>query len=317
MMPDPSLVDRFRTDLAPLLAEGAGLGVAVSGGPDSLALLFLAAAAIPGRLEAATVDHGLRAGSRDEAERVAELCRQQDVPHRILTAQWKEIPAANLQARARAERYRLLGAWADEQGFCAVATAHHLDDQAETFLLRAARGSGLAGLSAMRRSRPLTGGVLLIRPVLGWQRSELRSVVDGLGLDPAADPSNEDDRFDRVRARRWLAQSDGPESERLAAAADHLADSADALEWAAEQEFARRGRRTADGIDLDSAGLPVELQRRLLARALADLTGQVPPGPKLMQALQAMERGETVTLAGVRLAGGSPWQLRPAPPHRR
>ena len=130
MTPATEAMTRFAADLGALASPAERLGIAVSGGPDSLALLLLAAAARPGSVEAATVDHGLRDGSADEAAMVAALCQRLDVPHQILTADWAEPPSANIQAEARAVRYRLLGGWAQMQRLPAVATAHHADDQA-------------------------------------------------------------------------------------------------------------------------------------------------------------------------------------------
>ena len=116
---ESSLVDRFASDLDALTVRDARIGVAVSGGPDSLALLLLAAAARPGQLEAATVDHALRDESRGEAEMVASICTGLGVPHVILTARWNGHPETAIQERARDERYRLLGYWAEERGLSA------------------------------------------------------------------------------------------------------------------------------------------------------------------------------------------------------
>src|SRR4051812_13147718 len=122
MVPEPAMVERFRADLDALMAPGARLGVAVSGGPDSLALLLLAAAARPGQVEAATVDHGLRDEARAEADMVAQLCEALGVPQVILTARWNAKPVTAIQERARHERYRLLGFWAEERALGALAT---------------------------------------------------------------------------------------------------------------------------------------------------------------------------------------------------
>src|SRR6478735_5547295 len=108
MAPEPEALDRFASDLDALIAPGARIGIAVSGGPDSLALLLLAAAARPGRVDAATVDHRLRPGSDEEAAMVASLCARLGVPHSILVADWTDSPVSNLQSEARAMRYRLL-----------------------------------------------------------------------------------------------------------------------------------------------------------------------------------------------------------------
>src|SRR5262245_4822549 len=136
MMLAAEAIDRFAADLDALIPPGARIGIAVSGGPDSLALLLLAAKARPNAIEAATVDHGLRPESADEAAMVASLCNRLGVPHRVLPADWSEPPISNVQSEARAMRYRLLNDWAIERGLAAIATGHHADDQAETLLMR-------------------------------------------------------------------------------------------------------------------------------------------------------------------------------------
>src|SRR5438270_2679511 len=193
MAPEPALVERFSADLDALAAPNGRIGVAVSGGPDSLALLLLAAAARPGQVEAATIDHGFRAEAPDEAAFVAAVCDRLGVRHATLTARWSEIPETAIQERARNKRYRLLGYWAEERGLDAIATAHHAEDQAETLLMRLARGSGVRGLAGMRpRSVSPGAHVRLVRPLLGWRRSELEQVCSAAGLTPVADPSNLD-----------------------------------------------------------------------------------------------------------------------------
>src|SRR5687767_10430345 len=130
----PPLVTRFAADLDPLVAPPTRLGVAVSGGPDSLALLLLAAAAYPGQVEAATVDHGLRPESAAEAQFVAGVCGELNVPHEALTADWAVAPVSNIPAIARSMRYNLLSTWRAQMQLSWIATAHHLDDQAETLM---------------------------------------------------------------------------------------------------------------------------------------------------------------------------------------
>ena len=162
------VLNRFRANLDALVAPEARLGVAVSGGPDSLALLLLAAAARPDRVEAATIDHRLRAESQDEAAMVARVCEKLGVRHAILAARWSELPETAIQERARKERYLLLGYWAEERGIDAIVTAHHAEDQAETILMRLARGAGVRGLAGIRpRSVSPGAHVRLIRPLLG------------------------------------------------------------------------------------------------------------------------------------------------------
>src|SRR5689334_16392944 len=160
MVPERTLVERFAHNLDALIRADSRIGVAVSGGPDSLALLLLVAAARPGQVEAATVDHGFRPESRDEAAMVAGLCDRLGVPHATLTVRWERTPETALQERARKERYRLLGFWAEERGLDAIATAHHADDQAETFLMRVSRGAGVRGLAGMRSRSFVPGSEL-------------------------------------------------------------------------------------------------------------------------------------------------------------
>src|SRR5215212_9639633 len=228
----PEIVQRFSVDLDGLVSREGRIGVAVSGGPDSLALLLLAAAARPGLVEAATVDHGLRPESRAEAEMVAAVCERIAVRHEILKVEWKKSADRNLQARAREARYQKLGDWAHKRRLTAVATAHHLDDQAETLLMRLARGAGVGGLGATRARRPLVKGVKLVRPLLGWRKAELAALVASAGVKPVDDPSNRDPRYDRVQMREWLRRAEWANPERLAASAAWLNEADEALDWA-------------------------------------------------------------------------------------
>ena len=306
---DSPYLARFAADLGALVAPHERLGIAVSGGPDSLALLLLAAAAHPGQIEAATVDHGLREGSADEAAMVAALCQRLNVPHQILTADWAVPPAANIQAAARAMRYRLLGGWAQMQRLPAVATAHHADDQAETMIMRLARGSGIAGLGGSRASRPLIDTVRLIRPLLGWRKADLVALVEAAGIAAIDDPANRDPRHDRSRIRRWLAEAGWADPARLAVSAAALRDADEALDWALAPLAAARIARDGDALVIEPFDLPRELRRRLLLAAFAELGAPTPRGPDLMRALTALEAGETVTLSGLKLAGGERWRL--------
>jgi len=290
--------------------------VAVSGGPDSLALLLLAAAARPGLVEAATVDHSLRPESRAEAEMVAGVCKTVAVPHSILTLDWPKAPQSNLQARAREARYEVLGAWALERGLTAVATAHHADDQAETLLMRLARGAGIGGLGSVRARRPLVKGVQLVRPLLGWRKAQLAALVANAGVKPVDDPSNRDPRHDRVRMRQWLKGADWADPERLAASAAWLNEADEALDWALAPLAETRVTRDGGSLVVDPSGLPRELQRRLLLAAFAELGAPRPRGPELGRALDKLRKGGTTTLAGLKLEGGTAWRLRFAPPRR-
>ena len=316
MTPGEDQVARFAADLAALAPLDAPLGLAVSGGPDSVALLLLAVAVKREGVAVATVDHGLREESRAECEMVAALCERLGVPHDILTVEWDKLPDSNLQALARAERYALLASWAHEKGPTAVATAHHADDQAETLLMRLARGSGLSGLRGAREKRLLAEGIWLIRPLLGWRRDELVAIVAEAGVEAVSDPANDDLRHDRTKVRRWLRDSDWIDPARLAAAAHHLGEADDALDWALGGLAVSRIAPEGDALTIDPNGIPPELQRRLLLCALARSGVAAPRGPDLARAIEALEQGRSVTLAGLKLEGGPVWHISTAPPRR-
>jgi tRNA(Ile)-lysidine synthase len=316
MRPAAEAVQRFAADLEALIADDAPVGIAVSGGPDSLALLLLAAAARPGRVEAATVDHGLRAESATEAAMVADLCLDLGIPHRTLLADWPEPPEANVQASARAMRYRLLNDWAIDRGLDAVATAHHADDQAETLLMRLMRGAGVGGLGGTRAKRALSEEMALIRPLLGWRKSDLEQLVANAGLTPVDDPSNRDPRHDRSRIRQLLNEAEWADPARLAASASALRDADEALDWALAPLIGSRIRQDAGGLIIEPFDLPRELKRRLLLAAFAELAAPPPRGPDLVRAMDALAAGETVTLSGLKLEGGECWRLAPAPPRK-
>jgi tRNA(Ile)-lysidine synthase len=259
------------------------LGVAVSGGGDSLALLLLLQAS--GRsVEAVTVDHGLRPEAAVEAEAVARLCAERGIPH--ATLRWQGWTGrGNLQAAARAARRRLIAAWARERGLGAVALGHTLEDQAETFLLRLARGSGVDGLAAMGFATR-GEGLLWLRPLLEARRADLRAWLAGQGVPWAEDPSNADPAFARVRARAALdpLATLGLAPERLASAAAAMARARAALE-AATGALARAclAAGPAGDLTLDPApwrSAPEEIRLRLLAAALGWVSG-APLRPRL------------------------------------
>jgi tRNA(Ile)-lysidine synthase len=312
-------------DLAALLATALGhqvadtarLAVAVSGGPDSLALLWLAATTFPGRVAALTVDHGLRAAASAEAGGVATLCAGLDVPHKTLS--WTgDKPQTNLQAAARAARYALMGAWCVANGTAMLLTAHHADDQAETLVMRLQRGSGSSGLAGIRAARPLMPGVTLVRPLLSVRRAELVALVAAVGWTAVDDPSNNNLRYDRTAARAWLARNEMFDVPRLAATATHLAAAETALDWAAARAWAGNASVDGDRIMLDVAGLPDELVRRLVLRAILHFEPEkVPHGPAVADLQHRLAAGGAGTLAGVKARGGEIWRFNRAAPRRK
>ena len=308
-------LDRFRRDLD-RLCPGGRIGVAVSGGPDSLALLLLTSEARPGMVEAATVEHGLRPDSAKEAAAVAASCARLGVPHSVIPVQVST--GSSLQAQAREARYRALAGWATERGLSAILTAHHADDQAETLLMRLARGAGLGGLAGVRevtRTRDAHGpSVPVIRPLLAWRKTELVNLVSEAGLVAAVDPANSDPRHDRTRVRALLGATSWLDPRRLAASAGHLAEAEAALSYCTRHFAAERIVETGEALELHANDLPRELQRRLLLLAFDQLGAGTPRGPDLDRALTCMAAGGSCTLAGLKLAGGTTWTIAPAPP---
>jgi len=337
--PDPALVERFRRDLEALTAvvptPERKLGVAVSGGADSLALLLLARAAYPDAIEAATVDHGLRPEAGAEAALVHRLCTELDVPHEILTRpDWIAIDASDQQG-ARRLRYALLDLWAGGATFADlrpwrvewIATAHQQDDVAESFLMRARRGSGVGGLAAMPRVGPVPGlgssERRLVRPLLDWSRAELAGLVAEAALEAVEDPSNHNPRYDRSRMRALLAVTDELPPDRLARAARNLRDAEEALEWMAGREWATRSQIEDHGIVwLDPAGLPHELRRRLVLRALDHVRFEFNLSAAIREQgverlIATLEAGGAATLGGVRAgAKHGRWRFCLAPARR-
>lgn len=314
--PAADAVERFRADLGALVVDGPdALGVAVSGGPDSLALLLLAHAARPGAVRAATVDHGLRPESADEAAFVADLCAHLGVPHMTLRA--GQGIDGNIQSGARALRYRLLADWARENGLARLLTAHHADDQAETLLMRLLRGAGVGGLAGVR-ARVRIAGMDIVRPLLGWRRTELGAIVDASGLDAIDDPSNADPRFDRARLRGRLREADWLDAPALARSARALAEAEEALDWAAARLHADRAHPDGRGLRIDMSGLPAELRRRLVLRALAALAPDAAPrGADVDRLIATLSKGGTATLSGVKCgAEGEAWHFATAPARR-
>jgi len=224
-----------------LLAGEEALVVAVSGGPDSVALLALLAEwAGPGRprLLAVTVDHGLRPEAAQEALMVGALCARFGVDHRI--RRWSgHKPQTGVQEKARTARYALLAEEARAFGAAVIVTAHTLDDQAETLLMRMAAGSGLAGLAGMA-PRSTVNGIVLARPLLGVEKSRLVATCGARGLSFARDPSNDDPRYTRIRWRGLLPElaEAGLSAGRLGLLAGRLARADEALDRLAVRALA-------------------------------------------------------------------------------
>jgi tRNA(Ile)-lysidine synthase len=271
--------------------DGAWL-IAVSGGPDSMALFHLLAAAVPDRpLVAATVDHGLRAGSAAEARTVAAFAAGVCIPHHTLTWDGPK-PGSGLAAAARAARYRLLTMLARQVGAVRLFTAHTLDDQAETVLARLLAGSGPTGLAAMARETRL-GDVILTRPLLGVPKSRLVATCEVANLTVFHDPTNDDPSYLRPRLRQALMPAlrrEGLSARRLGRLADRLRRMDEALEQATDDAAARLPKPWPV---VDFLCLPADVRLRLLRRAM---DAHATEGPVELGALEAL--GERLARAG-------------------
>ncbi|MGH9485690.1 MAG: tRNA lysidine(34) synthetase TilS [Terriglobales bacterium] len=282
------------------------LVLAVSGGPDSTALMVLAARwrqslKVKPKLIAVTVDHGLRRESKTEAAGVARLARKLGLAHRTL--RWRGAkPKTGLQQAARMARYGLLAQAARAAGAVHVLTAHTIDDQAETVLIRMSRGSGLTGLAAMSRFAllPVNGGegIRLVRPLLDTPKARLIATLRAGKIPFADDPSNRDPRFARARYRGLMAglAREGLDARRLALLARRLRRADQALEAATDGAEAELGLSppvlgaavfAAKGFAL----LPAELALRLIGRTLARAGDEGPVELAKLEALYAALRG--------------------------
>lgn len=285
------------------------LAVAVSGGGDSMALLCLLSDWVGSdshRLVVLSVDHGLRAEARHECARVAELSARLGHRHHLLHVDPHRM-TGNLMAAARRERYRLIAEWAARNHLSTVALGHTLDDQAETFMLNLARGSGLDGLAAMR-SRFRRHAVLWLRPLLDVSRHELRAMLRRREESWCEDPSNDDLRFKRARARKMLGELSaiGLSREMIAATADRLRSARGAL----VHVTASAARACAHVTDLceivfsaDCWMLEEEIRRRLVVQAIRHVAGRehAPRQASLHRVLMEVRAGHGATLCGCQL----------------
>jgi tRNA(Ile)-lysidine synthase len=302
-------------DAVSLLTKGSPanfrIGLAVSGGPDSIALLLLAHEAFQGRICAATVDHGLRPEAADEALFVASICSKYDIQHSILTP---ETPiTGNIQSAARTARYALLERWADMMRCDYIATAHHADDQLETVLMRLARGSGADGMAGVRRRNGR-----IIRPLLGFTKDELIMLCNAANINPVQDPSNADTGYDRVRMRQWLASAPNPFSAASASrTANAISDASDALNWTAQHFANTHITGSKDGYHIDPQILPREILRRLLVIVIKEMDPDISlRGDAVERSLDALIAGDKISIGNIIGTGGLLWHFMPAPPRK-
>ena len=315
------------------LADAPAIVLAVSGGPDSVALMWLAvrwrrALSRGPCLIAVTVDHGLRAESAREAREVKRLAQSLDLPHHTL--RWTgPKPRTGVPAAAREARYRLLARAARRYGATHILTAHTRDDQAETLLMRMLRGSGIAGLSAMARETEREGA-RLVRPLLDISKAQLIATLNKARIDFADDPTNRDPAFTRPRLRALMPAlaEEGGDARNLARLAARLARANAAVEVLADGAERYLALKDGDGAGFDAmlfAAMPEEIRLRLLKRAI-DRTGHEGPAElgKVETLLAALDRAlgtrqgrlrQTLAGAVISVSGGR-LRVEPAPPRR-
>ncbi len=289
-----------------------GIAVAVSGGPDSLALTLLLqrwAAARGGRVYGVTLDHGLRPESADEAAWVRDQLAAQGIPHSTLT--WRPGPDAHVtHAAARRERYARLGAWCRGRGILHLALAHHRDDQAETLLARIRMQTGPDGLAGMPAERALRD-VRLLRPLLDLPKARLEATLASLGQPWVADPMNTDPRYGRPQIRQCLPvlSAEGVTPERLAQFAHAMGRARRAMDAARADLVARAVRLLPAGYaEVDPAAIlaaPAPVGGAVLARVLRTVGGRAytPRTARLARLLADLYARPTRgrTLAGCRI----------------
>ncbi len=305
-------------EIKSIFSEFAGtepIALAVSGGADSMALLYLAARwrqiapDLAPEFHALTVDHGMRPEAHVEAQCVADAAASYDMSHAVLT--WRaRNKTSRLQERARIARYDLMSDHCSKRGIGRLATAHHLDDQAETVLMRLARGSGVDGLAAIPK-RSVWAGVEIARPLLDVSKNRLVATLEEAKQAWSEDPSNQSDAFERNRVRAALAQLErlGFDAGRLALTARRMRRAQEALETSTDKFL-------AGALTLFEAGFcvmqmeqisaaPDEIALRALSRIVMAVGGQATPPrlqrlENLLAALQGHEH-KARTLGGCRI----------------
>jgi len=324
-MKAPMIDDSQLNLLFSSLAEERRVALAVSGGPDSMALLLLADRWRRAQLDAGeevaeftvlTVDHGLRPEAAEECRFVVKKAKKLGHKARVLV--WEgDKPKTRLQELARARRYQLLATACHSAKISLLMTAHHVEDQAETLLMRLGRGSGLDGLAAIpRKSRRY--GLDLLRPLLDLSKQQLLEELQHVGWDYIEDPSNDDRRFERVRLRQCQEELDclGLSPKMIGLSAKRLGRARRALEAARDSflagnaVFSSYGSARVDQLALSDVSEEVAL--RALARILRTCGGNLePPGMAQLEQLGEALRDDfssNHTLGGCRIiARGDFW----------
>lgn len=325
---EPALTHRLKSWLevySDTVPAGSTILLAVSGGSDSLALLRLMSAFAPDvglTLYVATVDHALRPEAAEEAKRVAAICSDLDLPHTVLRLEWPEGASVS-QADARSARYRVLCEHARKMGAGCIATGHTLDDQLETVFMRLRAGTygvGLAGMAEVSSvpSWPYGRGLKLIRPFLASERAELRAYLALLNQAWVDDPSNDLDKFERVRTRRLLAGRGKLKSYLLGLSSKtaEIRSEQDAILRIWAKRHLEWGYANSVSFGADALrGLPEAISLRLLSLLLTCVSGKplLPRSDRVLKLL-AMQQPVKTTLHGCFIARDeSSWLIAPEP----
>ena len=311
---------RARVDAVLGPARPMRLGVAVSGGGDSVALLWVLVGYAREHgitLHVVSVDHGVRPEAQQEVSFVADLCRRWDVQHHV--ARWTGWNGdGNFSAKARDARYALMADWACANDITHIALGHTADDQAETFLMRLARGAGVDGLSAMAPRRS-SRGITWVRPFLSVERAALRAFLRASGLNWCEDPSNENRDYERIKVRDALTVLAplGITVDGLVKVTQNMIGAREALDLQTFQAAHDLARVQHGTIVIDKgrfAMQPKEIRRRLLVHTVRWISGNgyPPRGGTVTRSLDAIEDGQTVTLDGCQIMsdGSQFWVFR-------
>ncbi|MDP5085837.1 MAG: tRNA lysidine(34) synthetase TilS [Yoonia sp.] len=315
---DPAATSaRFRAALAQHADTFAKhpIGLSVSGGGDSIALMHLAVKALgPQAFRAITINHGLRPEAVDEIALVAKQAQALGVPHTVV--QWTWDGTGNLQAAARNGRWAAIREWAFAYNIRSVWLGHTEDDQLETVLMRLARGSGIDGLMAMAQVTQ-RDELTLMRPLLGIARSDLRTWLKAERIAWADDPSNDDPRFDRVRARQMFGKLEelGLTRKRLLQTVDHMQAAHMSLQIAARQFARAHVQQDAGDLIFSQPALDLEKEdapRRVMAAAFGWVGSKTyrPRFEQLLEVVGKARKGLTVTLGGCIMSPESDGRVR-------
>lgn len=320
-MSNPLTDDEFSgllSAILPGLAAERGIALAVSGGPDSMALAALMArwrmaAGNPPRLHILSIDHRLRPESADEAAAVARWAAAQgrpDIVHRTLT--WDDDkPETGIMEAARAARYALMASYCAQESLRYLFLAHHRDDQAETVLIRLSKGSGLDGLCGMRSVQSFNSSLTLVRPLLDVPKDRLLATCAARDIPYADDPSNRSADYTRPRLRsaRAVLEAEGLTSKRLAVTAERLERARQALDAIAREAYEKASRNAdSDKVMFDLEILrtyPEEIGLRVVLKAMRHVRGNTDYGPRLekVETLFRTIREEPETFKGATLGG--------------